>query len=77
MDDALSNRRHGRMTASALLAMLLAAVTLVWAWKAVAVKGFGLAALGFGPALAFVVALVGAGLALGLGAALAGRLLER
>lgn len=40
-------------------------------------KGFGLAALGFGPALAFVVALVGAGLALGLGAALAGRLLER
>lgn len=29
MDDALSNRRHRRMTASALLAMLLAAVTLV------------------------------------------------
>lgn len=63
---------HGRALLTGLAAVTLAAIAFTWAWTSVAVTGFGLAPLGFVPALALTAALVAAGAAFGLGLRLAG-----
>lgn len=65
---------HGRTAALALLALIVGAVCLTWAWQAVAVKLFALPAAGFVPALAILLAFGAAGWAFGAGGRLAGRL---
>ena len=62
---------HGRNLAGLVLTLLAGAVMLTWAWKSVAVGVFALPALGFGPALAVIAALMAAGAAIATGARLA------